>query len=383
MNEVIARKMCTGCANCKNICKNQAISMEIGDDGFLYPIIDLKKCTKCGLCRKKCPVITTRINVSLNKCYVAYSKSDYIRLSSSSGGIFTHLANEILKENGIVIGAAFDDDNKLKHIAITDFDDLEKLKGSKYIQSDISNIFQFVKSNIQNKRILFVGTPCQVAGLKAFIKDFSENLICVDIVCHGTPSPKLFSKYISELEKKNGKLLRYNFRDKSTGWELYSNSMIFRNKKISERYNQNDYMKLFLSDVALRECCYNCKFKLGNKYSDLTLGDFWGVGNFYSEMYDAKGVSCIIINTTIGESIFEKIKDNLVYKECKMEEIIAGNPYIKESCVRTKERDTFYGDIDKLTIKQLTKKYSKIESAVDIKNRVKRFIKSFLSGVSS
>lgn len=246
------------------------------------------------------------------------------------------------------------------------------------MQSDLNNIFKYIKDNIKDNKILFAGTPCQVAGIKTFIKNDYNNLFCIDLVCHGAPSPKLFDKYVKELEKNNNdKLVNYNFRDKSTGWDTYSNTATFKNKKVTELQKDNNYMKLFLSDIALRESCYNCNFKLGNKYSDITLGDFWGVKNYYPEMYNKDGVSAIIINTEKGNEIFNEIKDELAYKDCKLEEIVFGNPSLKISGKRPDKRDEFFKDIDELSIEQLTKKYGKKKASIlrSIINKVKRIIK--------
>lgn len=380
MEKVIETKRCTGCTACLNICPKKAISMVEGQDGFKYPVIDQEKCINCGICKKTCPVLNTTSNNSINKCYVGYAKDDKTKENASSGGIFPLLANYILDNNGIVIGAAFDESNKLNHIAITNKKELEKLKGSKYLQSDLDNIFTYIKDNIKDNKILFVGTPCQVSGLKAFLKKDYENLICIDLVCHGAPSPKLFEKYIKELEQKyNDKLTNYNFRDKSTGWDTYSNTATFKNNKITELNSKNNYMKLFLSDIALRESCYKCNFKLGNKYSDITLGDFWGVSIFYPEMYDNKGVSCIIINTKKGLNIFDIIKKELRYKECTLDKIISSNPSLNISCKYPKKRKSFFDELSFQAIDNLATKYKKNESLVKkIINRIKKIIKKVI-----
>ena len=375
MKQVLEKSRCTGCTACMNICPKGAITMVEDTDGFKYPVIDQDKCINCGLCVKTCPVLNTKENKSLNKCYVGYNKDEEVRLNSSSGGIFSLIANHILDQKGIVIGAAFNENNELKHIAIEKNKDLNKLMGSKYLQSDLNDIFKYIKENIKERKILFVGTPCQVGGLKAFIKNDYNNLICIDLVCHGVPSPKLFKKYIEELENENGNLLNYNFRDNSTGWDTYSNTATFKDKTITEDRKQNKYMKLFLSDVALRQSCFNCNFKLGNKYSDITLGDFWGIKNHYPEMYNKSGVSAIIINTKQGEELFNNINKDIEYKECKLEEILSGNPSLKISGKEPKTRDNFFKEMDKLSISDLTKKYQK---KISLLSKIKRKIKSLI-----
>lgn len=376
MEEIVSKNKCTGCTACATICPKKAITLVEDNEGFKHPIIDKEKCINCGLCKKTCPVLNTKENKAINECYVAYNKDDKEKEKASSGAIFSLVANYILDNNGIVIGAAFDNDNKLNHIAVTKKEELDILKGSKYLQSNLNNIFSFVKENIKDKKILFVGTPCQVAGLKAVVKN--DNLLCLDIVCHGVPSPKLFEKYIKELEEENNdKLINYNFRDKSTGWDTYSNTAKFKNSQKTELAKDNNYMKLFLSDIALRESCYNCNFKIGNKYSDITLGDFWGIKNYYPEMYNKKGVSAIIINTEKGQEIFNELKNNLEYKECKLEKIISGNPSLKESGKYPQKREEFFKELDKKNIEYLSGKYQrKISLFRKIKNKIKKIIKS-------
>lgn len=380
MKEIVEKNRCTGCSACASICPKGAIKLVEDNEGFKYPVIDQDKCINCGLCKRTCPVLNTKGNSSLNKCYVAYNKNDEVKKTSSSGGIFDVIAREVLNDNGIVIGAAFNESMKLNHIAIEKIEDLEKLKGSKYLQSDLDNIFTYIKSQISDRKILFVGTPCQVAGLHAYLKKDYDNLICIDLFCHGVPSPKLFNKYIKELESSNNsKVVKYNFRNKKTGWDTYSNTASFENdKQISELQSNNSYMRLFLSDIALRESCYNCNFKVGNKYSDITLGDFWGVQKYYPEMYNKNGVSAIIINTEKGKQIFESISNNLKYKECKLEEIEAGNPSLKSSGKYPKNRNKFFQDMDSLSIKKLKNKYANISLIKKIKGKIKRIIKKFI-----
>ena len=380
MKEIVEKKRCTGCSACASICPKGAIKLVEDNEGFRHPVIDQDKCINCGLCKRTCPVLNTNENSSLNKCYVAYNKNDKVKKTSSSGGIFDAIARVILKDNGIVIGASFNDKMELKHTAIENLEDLEKLKGSKYLQSNLDNVFSHIKENISERKVLFVGTPCQVAGLHAYLKKDYDNLLCIDLFCHGVPSPKLFSKYIKELENSNSsQITKYNFRDKKTGWDTYSNTITFNNnKEISELQSNNSYMKLFLSDIALRKSCYNCNFKIGNKYSDITLGDFWGVQKYYPEMYNKTGVSAIIINTEKGQQIFESISNNLEYKECKLEEIIDGNPSLKSSGKYPSKREEFFKDIDILNIKKIDEKYASVSLIKKIKGKLKRIIKKFI-----
>ena len=382
MENVLEKNKCSGCSACANACPKNAIEMIKNEDGFIHPKINKHKCVNCGLCKKTCPVLNNSENKSLNQCYVAYSNDEDAKKTSSSGGIFDLIAKNILKDHGIVVGAAFNDKMELKHTAIEKIEDLEKLKGSKYLQSELDNIFSYIKEKINSRKVLFVGTPCQVAGLHAFLKKDYDNLVCVDLFCHGVPSPKLFTKYIKELEKdNNSKVINYNFRDKKTGWDSYSNTCRLKNnKEISQLQKDNNYMKLFLSDIALRESCYNCNFKLGNKYSDITLGDFWGVQKYYPEMYNKQGVSAIIVNTEKGQKIFEDISNDLSYKECKLENIVSGNPSLAISGKTPKLRNEFFDELDNKDIDYLTKKYQKKISLISkLKNKIKSLIKKLIN----
>lgn len=380
MDKIVENNKCTGCTACMSVCPKNAINMITSEDGFKYPVIDQDKCIDCGLCKKICPVLNTKDNKSLNDCFVGYSNNSDEMMKSSSGGLFPLIANEVLSNNGIVVGTSFDDNNVLKHVAITKSSDLLKLQGSKYLQSDLGNIFSFIKENINDKKILFVGTPCQVAGLKSFLKKEYDNLICVDLFCHGVPSPKLFNKYINELENDNGdKIITFNFRDKSSGWDTYSYTATYKNHSSSELASNNNYSKLFLSDVALRESCYNCNFKLGNKYSDITLGDFWGVKKYYPEMYNKSGVSAIIINTEKGKNVFDSIIDSLVFKDCKLEEILSGNLSLKNSAKKSNKRDEFFNDLDSNSVSNLVDKYvPKVSLSRKVLNKIKSVVKKLL-----
>lgn len=378
MKNVVEHKLCTGCTTCFNICPNKAIEMIEDEEGFSFPTINEEKCVNCGLCARNCPVKNTSKHEAKNVCYAAYNKNLEVRKKSSSGGVFNVLARYVLNSNGFVVGASFDDELHLIHKVISNEEELPLLMGSKYLQSELKNTFRYLQTILEKNLVLFVGTPCQIAGLRAFLQRDYENLICVDLICHGVPSPKMFSRYLEELERlNNSKVVKYNFRDKVTGWENYSNTAEFNFGKFTQLQRNNAYMKLFLSDAALRESCYNCKFKLGNKYSDITLGDFWGIANVYPEMYNTYGVSSIILNTEKGERIFEKVRSEFECKQCKLEEIVMFNPCLKESPIRNVKRDSFFIDIDKLSFNELTRKYEKRTSLLKkVCGKMKSVIKS-------
>ncbi len=345
---IIDKNICVGCTSCYNICTQNAITMKYNEEGFKYPIIDENKCTNCGLCKKRCPILYKKNNSMINKCYAAFNNNEYIRRTSSSGGIFELLAKKVLNSNGKVIGAAFNEENILSHVIIDNYDDLEKLKGSKYLQSNLENIFKHIKADLlNNKKLLFVGTPCQVAGLKTFLNKEYKNLYCCDFICHGVPSTKVFNKYIKELEEKNGKVIgAINFRNKESGWRNFSISIKQEKNNYIKEHSNDIYMKLFLSNISLRLSCYNCKFKNENRYSDLTLGDFWGIDESYPELNDGMGVSSVIVNTEKGDKIFNSIKNELIYKQCTLEDVKSRNTALEHSTRMNRNRDKFFYELD-------------------------------------
>ena len=383
MDKICENNLCTGCTACFSICPKNAITMIENEEGFKYPVIDNSKCINCQMCKKTCPILKNEKNESLNECYAAFSKDKKIRENGSSGGIFQILAEDVLNKNGIVIGAAFDEKFVLSHIPIDKYQDLNKLLGSKYVQSDMKEIYKYVKEKLKDRLILFVGTPCQVAGLKSYINGKDENLITIDFICHGVPSGKVFQKYIKEIEKKyKKKISYYSFRDKKNGWKNFNTKIVIEQNEIIEQHNKNNYMKIFLWDLALRQSCYNCKFKLGNKYSDITLGDFWGIENKPEIIKDDdKGISAIILNTIKGKKIFEENKEKIVYKRCKIEDILKVNTALNISVQLPKNREKFFKHMDEYTIQELAKKYIKKEyKIVLIIRKLKNIIKKKFYG---
>ena len=347
---MIKKKYCTGCSACYHICPKKAIIMEEEKDGFCYPVIDKEKCINCGLCEKVCPVFKEeRIQSSL-KCFAAYSKDIKERMDSSSGGIFSLLAKAILDQGGVVVGAVMEN-LKLRHIIIEEKEDICKLRGSKYIQSDLTNLFFEINKKLkENIKVLFVGTPCQVAGLKSYLQKDYDYLFCVDVICHGVPSKKLFQKYIEELENTYSDTVKQiNFRDKKEGWESYHITVSMNHHEYYKLHNDDIFMKLFLLDVSLRESCYNCHFK-ESRYSDITLGDFWGIFNVYPKMNDKKGTSAIVIWTEKGKLLWNLICKNVVFKETFLEKIIDGNPSLIRSATLTRNRKILFKKVDKMSL---------------------------------
>lgn len=359
---------CSGCSACINKCPVNAISMLQNNEGFLYPQIDESKCIKCGLCEKVCHLINKVEKYDALPKALALEGDDNIRAKSSSGGIFTLLAEKILDNNGFVCGASYSEDfKKVKHIIISKKEDLDKLRTSKYLQSDIGNIFKEIETYLKNNQeVLFSGTACQCAGLRNFLGKDYENLLLVDILCHGVPSPLVWGKYLDEIS--NGrKIKNVNFRNKNNGWKSPSLLRIdFEDGSYYEGNSNNDlYYRAFLENISLRKSCTSCLYTTSQRVSDITLGDFWRFNKYYKK-YDNKGTSLVLPNTPKGSNYIEKIQ-----KELKLSKVfpirfaIKGNPILKKPAKEHKNRDVFFVNLEKSKITSLiehclSKKYDGI-----------------------
>lgn len=347
MIEITDKTKCCGCGACKNVCPKQCIKMFADEKGFLYPTVDESVCVNCGLCNKICPITHGKENDLQKTAYAAYNTDEAVRFASSSGGMFGLLAKKIIEKGGVVFGAAFESDYKsVYHIGVDNLEELPKLYGSKYLQSDTGNSYKEVEKRLQEDRfVLFVGTSCQVVGLKSYLKKDYEKLITVDVICHGVPSPKVWSDYAAIREGEVGaKLNGVAFRDKRCGW---SNSvlllLLFDNGKEAFRLSSKDYyIKGFLSNLYLRDSCYACRFKGKNVLSDISLGDFWGIEKVLPNFSDNKGASAVIINTDKGAEIFDEIKSETVLQSVSYNSVLAGNPALEKSCAKPEKSDKFW-----------------------------------------
>lgn len=357
---------CSSCGACANICARGAISMRLDSEGFYRPVIDAEKCVQCGACEKVCPWTNAVSNPNLAsdapQTVATFAKDESVRMGSSSGGIFTVLAEKILDEGGVVVGVAQLSPTKFGHIVVDNKADLAKLRGSKYVQADAGLIYREVRSLLKSgKKVLFSGTPCQVAALYAVLgrAATSADLTTVDIVCHGTPSVKVFEKYIGELEKSCGALFeKINFRDKSTGWGGYSLLHRFASgNSLLVHHSRSKYMRLFLSRICQNPSCDDCRYRKLPRIADITIGDYWGISKYHPEMNDNKGTSVVLLNTTPGSILFESVADKVVQRESKVEYAIAGNPCIVRSSMQHPKRTFFFANLDKYTIDELIKMY--------------------------
>ncbi len=350
MPELASKCQCTGCTACANSCPRQCIQMKKDSAGFFYPeIVKPSACIDCGACERACPVLADNKvtgNHSLAFAYVAFAKNEPLRMESSSGGVFSELATVILQMGGIVYGSSYDENGVIRHIGIENKQDLGKLRGAKYSQSVLGNTFSNIKKQLMSgKTVLFSGTPCQVAGLKSFLKRDYDNLVCIDFVCHGVPSPMVWEKYVAyRAQFDNGGTLplHINLRNKESGWSNYSYSVEFAygNKKRYFCKNAEDpFMYLFVNDYILRKSCGDCHFKGYNRVSDITLGDFWGIQNIDPEMDDNKGTSLVLTHDAVGEDLLKKVAGRVKIKQVTLEQASSENLSLLKSSVHKPSRD--------------------------------------------
>lgn len=312
--------------------------------------------------------------------YAAYSKDEKIRRESSSGAIFSLLAEQVLHQNGAVYGVAMSQDCQYaEFVRIDKPEDLSKLRGSKYLQARVGNTYQQVKAELESgAAVLFSGTGCQVNGLKGFLGKDYENLYCVDVICHGVPSPKLWREYVRYVESEaNAKLINVNFRCKDDSWTNFGIKRIDSDRKVMYVSKDKDpYMLMFLRDYCLRPSCYECVAKQ-YKLSDLTIADFWGINKVLPEMNDGKGVSLVILRTCKGSELFDRIKTNIVCKEVSYEDGVQRNRAEHSSSKRPAERESFFNDMASMSFEELKAKYA-VPTPVSLKQKIKKSIKKFI-----
>ena len=315
---------CCGCTACAAICVHNAITMQPDALGFLYPVVDTSKCVECGLCEKVCAFnenYDKSLNLNQPSVYGVRHKDSNEVETSQSGAAFIAISDYILENGGIVYGVGYAEHFRVIHKRATNKEERNEFKGSKYVQSDLTGIFSQVKQDLRNGyTVLFTGTPCQTANLQSFIgKKLRVNLVLVDIICHGVPSPNIWRDYLFFLEEKyNSKIKDVCFRDKKMfGWKSHRESIQFQNKL--ERYSATTYTYVFYKHIMLRHSCGECKFTNLQRPSDITIADFWGYENIIPEIADNKGLSVMLLNTSKGNELFNAIKHNMIVFPAKIE----------------------------------------------------------------
>lgn len=346
---MIITEFCTGCRACEQLCPKRCISMKSNEEGFLVAEIDESVCINCGLCQKRCPQNNMPEKHSPVKVLAVRYKKKMELKDSASGGAFVALAHRVLEENGVVFGAAYGEDWKVGHIAVRKEEDLYKLQGSKYVQCDTLHTYSEVKTLLsEGKKILFSGTPCQIGGLRSFLRKDYDNLFTVDLICHGVASPKLFQKYIEWLGKETkGKILYYNFRDKSGGWGLGYKAKT-KTKTKTKTANLDPYYYHFLKGDTYRECCYRCRYCTQERISDITVGDYWGIEREHPKFYSTKGVSVMLLNTEKALNCFEQAKLMFYIQESTFEQASRQNHNLLYPTKRPQMRDTVYNRLNEM-----------------------------------
>lgn len=356
-------KNCTGCHACYSVCAKSAIEMKANDEGFLYPEIDKAKCVECGLCEKVCPALNPLKKENEDtKAYAAVNKDEKIRLESSSGGIFTAIAEKVIGEGGVVFGAKFADDFSVVHSFTDTKEGLADFRGSKYLQSVIGESYKDCKKFLESgRKVLFTGTPCQVQGLKKYLGKEYENLFCMDIICHGVPSNKVWQNYIDFILQKNRKdrfeLAKTSFRRKNEGWKKFSLSFTFRNdSEYSETQMKGWWMLTFNRNIMMRSSCYDCPAKGNQIVSDITVGDFWGIEKYLQD-FDDNGTSIIFVNTQKGAKFLKQIERNLCLQEIKDYDAELYNTQLIKSIPINKKRAVFIKHCLQFGFESAYKKY--------------------------
>ncbi len=365
---------CCGCGCCEQICPTHCITMIPDEEGFLVPCIDEQRCLNCGRCYDKCAQVEYDMTKSsIQKVFAARSKDNCLVESSSSGGIFGMLSKYILSLNGCIFGCAWDNKLEAKHIKVSSEKDLERLFGSKYVQSIIGNVYVDVKKSLEeNKYVLFSGTACQIAGLNNYLGKKYDKLFTVDVICHGVPSQELFRKYIMWLEKRTkDTIIKYDFRyKKRNGWGLNYKAKGLRKRVIRSGW-LDPYYSAFLNCDTYRECCYSCKYANKNRISDITLGDFWGIEREHPDFYNDMGVSAVIINTEKGQQLFESIEEQILCIESSFDKVARQNNNLLRPSVKSAKRD----ELKKFTINEYESLFdSLLHIKISIYQRIKYFV---------
>ena len=313
---------CTGCNVCISSCPKDAIVSKINELGFWYPQVDSSLCVDCGICKDKCPVYGEKVNNCFDEpvAYAGWNRDENVRKKSSSGGIFTAIAELVINNKGVVYGAAYTKEFSVEHIRVETIEDISKVRGSKYVQSYISTeIYRNIEKDLRTGReVLFSGTPCQTAAVNSRFGNY-KNLLTVDVICHGVPSPYAWQKYLSEISRI-GKIENINMRDKSHGWNNMHMSVLVGSRKLDNWFNDSLWGKSFLANLFLRNSCYSCEFKEYKRCSDVSLGDFWDAvrGTHMEYDDDDKGTSVVLVNSDKGHHILSELKncylDNILYE---------------------------------------------------------------------
>lgn len=376
-----AAEACTGCSACGAACPEACIALLPDREGFLRPRVDSARCLRCGLCTKVCPVLQpglpAREPVAV---YAAQNTCAAVLEASSSGGVFSLLAERVLERGGVVFGAGCDAAFRVVHQGAEDADGLARLRGSKYVQSDMNDAFRRVRQQLDaGRQVLFSGSPCQVAGLRAFLGKAYDRLLCVDFVCHGVPSPWVFELWKRRLEKRGRSAITgISFRSKACGWRQFSFAVAFADGRTYRGTVKEElYLRGFLSNLFLRPACHACRFKEMKSGSDLTLADYWGVEKRFPCFRDNRGTSLVLVNSAKGEEAFQACASGLELRASDYAHAVACNPSIVRSSRPHPDRERFFARLETHELGGLLLRMAKLS----FRRRVKLFVKHALGSM--
>ena len=369
------KEKCVGCKSCEQSCPKHCISMVDNEEGFWYPAADEKKCVECGKCLRTCPVENeTQHRNTPQKVLAWRNKSDADIMRSASGGAADSAAKAVLQIGGVVYGAAYDEQLEVSHVEVERNAEREKLQSSKYVQSDPKDSYSKVEQRLADgKSVLYTGTPCQIAGLYAFLGGDKPNLYTVDLICHGVPSPKFFKKYIEYQNKEmDDRVIYFNFRSKDKkGWGTQY-LLKTKTKTKTKPLSLDRYGKHFMDGDCYRESCYQCAYANISRVGDITVGDFWGVAKSHPEFNSPKGVSSVFVNTTKGQELFEKMKSFAEIEQATLAEAMVKQHNLVQPSGRPSDRNNFYEGIDEPDF------VGKLNVGLQLKARIKNVMPSRL-----
>lgn len=324
MNLYEEKKACCGCGACADSCPVDAISMKSDDEGFLYPQADREKCIGCGRCIQVCPLKAEKEARGQQSCFGAQAKRESVRGTSSSGGVFPILAEYVFRRQGVVYGAAYSRDMKVVHREAGSAEELEALKRTKYVQSDLQGIYRSIRERLKEGRwVLFCGTPCQAHGLRLFLGEPHSRLITADLVCYGVPSPGIWRDYVKYLERKSGgKMTDFSFRDKRNRDNGHSRSYVAGGRERADSLYADIYSRMYFADYTIRPSCYECGYCTPDRHSDFTLGDFWGIEKVRPDRDDGMGTSLVILHTDKAREVWEQVKEELDWFSCSKKDVL-------------------------------------------------------------
>lgn len=376
MIEIQNKADCCGCTACYNICPKNCISMQYDNEGFRYPIVDTNKCINCNLCVKVCPIINHTNQEKHPQVYGVINKNKNILETSTSGGVFLSLAKFIIEQQGIVVGVTYDKDLNVKHQFAETLEACREFQKSKYVESQIPlTLFKDIQTQLnQNKVVLFTGTPCQVSGLKSFLRKPYPNLYLCDLICSSVPSSKIFHDYLAFIQRKNKKRIKsLIMRWKGNGWNNVTQQLTYEDGTVSTGTEDAKlWYTIAFSHLVSRPSCHECRYTNFNRPGDITIGDFWGIEKAHPDFFDNQGVSLALINTEKGEQIFNSVHQNFRVQPSTIESCKQAR--LQTPVNKNPRRDMFWQEYSSDKFEHLAKKYWRFGAVAKYRFKIRRFL---------